>query len=66
MGIESTAEETEQNKNEIVSISSDQLYVSDKKEKEDKKKDEPVATSDAPTTESAAITMAKKAAKSIT
>lgn len=63
MGIESNAEESEQNKNEIVSISSDQLYVSDKNEA-NKKKDEPVATGDS-TTESAAITMAKKAAKSV-
>ena len=63
MGIESSAEETEQNKNEIVSISSDQLYVSDKKE-ENKKKEEPVATPES-TTESAAITAAKEAAKSV-
>lgn len=66
MGIEATVEESEQNKNEIVSISSDQLYVTDKKEGgENKKKDEPVATLN-PTTESAAITMAKKAAKIVT
>ena len=59
MGIEATTEE--KNKNEIVSISSDQLYVSDKKE-ENKKKDEPAEVNEQ-TTESAAITMAKKAAQ---
>jgi hypothetical protein len=33
MGMEATAEETEATKNEIVSISSDQLFVADKNSK---------------------------------
>lgn len=64
MGIEAKVDESEKNKNEIVSISSDQLYVSDKKD-DSKKKDEPFEAefhSPDPSTESAAITMAKKAA----
>jgi hypothetical protein len=60
MGIEAAAEESESNKNEIVSISSEQLYVTDK-EKGAKKEDEPAAApelySDPKTsTEAAAIT----------
>lgn len=68
MGIEAAAEETEANKNEIVSISSDQLYVGDKNNS-GKKEDEPAAaepdTSGQPSTEAAAITMAKQAAKNV-
>ncbi len=61
MGIESAAEESESNKNEIVSISSDQLYVGDKN-KAGNKEDEPVAaefTSSESSTEAAAISAAK-------
>jgi len=67
MGIESAAEETEANKNEIVSISSDQLYVGDKSAS-GKKEDEPAApepNNGEPSTEAAAITMAKQAAKNV-
>lgn len=68
MGIESGAEESEANKNEIVSISSDQLYVGDKNPKKDGSgDDEPVAADPkidpASSDEAAAITMAKQAAK---
>ena len=67
MGIESGAEEAESNKNEIVSISSDQLYVGDKNAS-GKKEDEPAAAEShngEPSTEAAAITMAKQAAKNV-
>lgn len=64
MGIEVAAEESEANKNEIVNISSDQLYVGDKSAGGNGKKDvdEPVAAptpNGEPSTEAAAITMAK-------
>ena len=65
MGIEATSEEAESNKMEVVSISSDQLYPGEKGEKPEKK-EEPVAAEQAnpeSTTEAAAITMAKQAAK---
>lgn len=65
MGIESAAEETEASKSEVVSISSDQLYIGDKNNAS-KKEDEPVAaqyTAPESSTEAAAITMAKQAAK---
>lgn len=64
MGIEATVEEKEATKNEIVSISSDQLYVGDKNPNK-KDEDKPVAAAPGSPTESAAITMAKKAAQDV-
>lgn len=57
--------EAEQNKNEIVSISSDQMYVTDKKDGSDdsKQKQSAIDQQSSSSTEAAAITMAKKAAK---
>ena len=69
MGIESNVEESEASKKEILSISSDQLYVSDKNESgkkadsETETKEQPVQTLSEAASESAAITMAKKAAQ---
>lgn len=67
MGIESVAEQSEASKNEIVSISSDQLYVGDKNkgEKMEDEPEPPVSTRGEPSTEAAAITMAKEAAKDV-
>lgn len=70
MGIEASVEEQESTKNEIVSISSDQLYVGDKNNtgKKEDEEEKPVAaepTSSEPSTEAAAITMAKQAAKNV-
>lgn len=63
MGIEATVEEKEDTKNQIVSISSDQLYVGDKNPNHKDDEDKPVAAAPGSPTESAAITMAKMAAK---
>ena len=60
-------DDSEQNKNEIVSISSDQMYVTDKKEDQDssKTKSQTLDQGLSSSTESAAITMAKQAAESV-
>lgn len=68
MGIETNVDDSEASKKEILSISSDQLYVTDKTEAAKKSEGEPevsqqpVQTLTEAASESAAITMAKKAA----